>query len=222
MATGQDDSKFGLAPADARRAIERLRGSDRLRLDGLHVHIGSQILDAAPFGQAVAALAAYGRVRRLRPRWRPRRALHLRRPPAERGRVPRRARRRGARAPAAGGAARDRAGRSLVARAGVTIYSVVTVKRGARTFVAVDGGMGDNLEVSLYGQRFEATVADRVGGGEPVDLVGRHCESGDVLVGASLLREPRVGDVVAVPATAPIATRCATATTARAARRSSS
>ena len=47
-------------------------------------------------------------------------------------------------------------GRSLVARAGVTLYRVVTVKRGARTFVAVDGGMGDNLEVSLYGQRFEA------------------------------------------------------------------
>ena len=60
VATGQEDSKFGLAPADARRAIERLRGSDRLRLDGLHVHIGSQILDAAPFGQAVQALAAYG------------------------------------------------------------------------------------------------------------------------------------------------------------------
>ena len=60
VATGQEDSKFGLAPADARRAIERLRGSDRLRLDGLHVHIGSQILDAAPFGEAVAALAAYG------------------------------------------------------------------------------------------------------------------------------------------------------------------
>ena len=60
MATGQEDSKFGLAPADARAAIERLRSSDRLRLDGLHVHIGSQILDAAPFGRAVAALAACG------------------------------------------------------------------------------------------------------------------------------------------------------------------
>ena len=92
-------------------------------------------------------------------------------------------------------------GRSLVARAGVTLYRVVTVKRGARTFVAVDGGMGDNLEVSLYGQRFEATVADRVGGGEQVDLVGRHCESGDVLSAGVALREPRVGDVVAVPAT---------------------
>jgi len=92
-------------------------------------------------------------------------------------------------------------GRSLVARAGVTLYRVITVKRGPRTFVAVDGGMADNLEVSLYGQRFEATVADRVGGGEPVDLVGRHCESGDVLSAGVALREPRVGDVIAVPAT---------------------
>ena len=83
----------------------------------------------------------------------------------------------------------------------MTLYTVVTVKRGARTFVAVDGGMADNLEVSLYGQRFEATVADRVGGGERVDLVGRHCESGDVLSAGVALREPRVGDVIAVPAT---------------------
>ena len=100
VATGQEDSKFGLAPADARRAIERLRGSDRLRLDGLHVHIGSQILDAAPFGQAVQALAAYGEFAVYDLGGGPRGALHLRRPPPERGRVPRRAGRRGARAPA--------------------------------------------------------------------------------------------------------------------------
>jgi diaminopimelate decarboxylase len=75
----------------------------------------------------------------------------------------------------------------------VTIYRVVTVKRGARTFVAVDGGMGDNLEISLYGQRFEATVVDRVGGGEEVDLVGRHCESGDVLSAGVALREAARG-----------------------------
>jgi diaminopimelate decarboxylase len=67
--------------------------------------------------------------------------------------------------------------------------------------VAVDGGMADNLEVSLSGQRFEATVVDRVGGGEVVDLVGRHCESGDVLSAGVPLRSPRVGDVVAVPVT---------------------
>ena len=201
VATGQEDSKFGLAPADARRAIERLRGSDRLRLDGLHVHIGSQILDAAPFGQAVQALAAYGEFAvydlggGLGTRY-----TYDDRPPsvaeyldvlvgAAREHLP------------SGARLVIEPGRSLVARAGVTLYRVVTVKRGARTFVAVDGGMGDNLEVSLYGQRFEATVVDRVGGGELVDLVGRHCESGDLLSAGVSLRQPRVGDVVAVPAT---------------------
>jgi diaminopimelate decarboxylase len=201
VATGQDDSKFGLAPADARAAIERLRASDRLRLDGLHVHIGSQILDAQPFGRAVEALAALGEFAvydlggGLGARY-----TYADRPPsvaeyldvlvgAAREHLP------------AGARLAIEPGRSLVARAGVTLYRVVTVKRGARTFVAVDGGMADNLEVSLYGQRFEATVADRVGGGEPVDLVGRHCESGDVLSAGVALREPRVGDVVAVPAT---------------------
>jgi diaminopimelate decarboxylase len=201
VATGQEDSKFGLAPADARRAIERLRGSDRLRLDGLHVHIGSQILDAAPFGEAVAALAAYGEF----PVYDFGGGLGARytyddRPPSVAEYLD-----------VLVGAAREHLpssarlviepGRSLVARAGVTVYRVVTVKRGARTFVAVDGGMADNLEVSLYGQRFEATVVDRVGEGERVDLVGRHCESGDVLSAGVALRQPRVGDVVAVPAT---------------------
>lgn len=201
VATGQDDSKFGLAPADARRAIERLRGSDKLRLDGLHVHIGSQILDAAPFGEAVAALAAFGEFGvydlggGLGARY-----THDDRPPSVGEYLDVLVGAAQAHLPSAARLVVE-PGRSLVARAGVTIYRVVTVKRGARTFVAVDGGMGDNLEVSLYGQRFEATVAHRVGGGDPVDLVGRHCESGDVLSAGVALREPRVGDVVAVPAT---------------------
>ena len=89
----------------------------------------------------------------------------------------------------------------MVASAAATLYRVVTVKRGKVTFVAVDGGMGDNLEVALFGQRFEAAVADRLdgAGGETVTLVGRHCESGDVLVDGVRLDAPRVGDLVAVP-----------------------
>src|ERR1035437_8774526 len=71
-------------------------------------------------------------------------------------------------------------GRSVVAPSAVTVYRVTTVKPGATTFVAVDGGMVDNLEVALVGQRFEARIADRVGGGEPVTVVGRHCESGEI------------------------------------------
>jgi diaminopimelate decarboxylase len=69
------------------------------------------------------------------------------------------------------------------------------------THVAVDGGMGDNLEVSLTGQRFEATIVNRVGGGETVSVVGRHCESGDELVAGVALRDPAVGDLLAVPVT---------------------
>ena len=74
-------------------------------------------------------------------------------------------------------------GRALV-NAGVTIYTVGTVKRiaGVRTYVAVDGGMSDNLRPMLYGARYEAEVADRFGGEDVCTIAGMHCESGDVLV----------------------------------------
>ena len=92
----------------------------------------------------------------------------------------------------------------MVASAAVTLYRVTTVKRGAHTFVAVDGGMGDNLEVALFGQRFEAGIANRLGpveGAERVMVVGRHCESGDVLIDGVDLDAPAVGDLLVVPAT---------------------
>jgi diaminopimelate decarboxylase len=92
-------------------------------------------------------------------------------------------------------------GRSLVAPFGVTVYRVISVKGEEPRFVAVDGGMADNMEVALYGQRFEATVTGRVGGGRPVELVGRHCESGDRLISGAALRDPRPGDLVAVAVT---------------------
>jgi diaminopimelate decarboxylase len=200
-ATGHNDSKFGLSVPDARRAIERLRHSDRLRLDGLHVHIGSQILDVAPFARAVEALtelgefAVYNLGGGLGVRY-----TYADHPPTIDDYLD-----------ALVGVARRvlpsaarlfiEPGRSLVAESAVTLYRVTTVKRGAKTFVGVDGGMSDNLEVSLYGQRFEATVASRVGGGEPCTLVGRHCESGDQLIDEVLLQQPEVGDVIAVPVT---------------------
>ena len=95
-------------------------------------------------------------------------------------------------------------GRSMVATMATTIYRVTTVKRGRTTFVGVDGGMGDNLEVALYDQRFEAAVAGRMDddtGLETVTVVGRHCESGDVLIDPVPLPAPRVGDLLAVPST---------------------
>ena len=94
-------------------------------------------------------------------------------------------------------------GRSLVGNAGVTIYTVGTVKRipGVRTYVSVDGGMSDNLRPMLYGARYEAEVADRFGGSDPVTIAGMHCESGDILVREALLDDPRPGDVLVTPAT---------------------
>ena len=94
-------------------------------------------------------------------------------------------------------------GRSLVGNAGVTLYTVGTVKRiaGVRTYVAVDGGMSDNLRPMLYGARYEAEVADRFGGDELCTVAGKHCESGDILVRDVRLSEPRPGDVLVVPAT---------------------
>ena len=96
-------------------------------------------------------------------------------------------------------------GRSLVANAGVTAYRVGTVKEipGVRTYLAVDGGMSDNLRPMLYGSRYEALIADRVLD-QPDTLVtvaGMHCESGDVIVRDAMVAAPTVGDVLVTPAT---------------------
>jgi len=201
VATGHDGSKFGLSPADAARAVERLRNSDRLRLDGVHVHVGSQILDAEPLAKAAEAAAALGDFDvydlggGLGVRY-----TYTEHPPSVTDYVGALTEAAKAHLPSAARILIE-PGRSMVARSGVTLYRVLTVKRGTPTFVAVDGGMADNLEVSLYGQRFEATIADRVGGGALVDLVGRHCESGDRLIAGVPLDDPKVGDLVAVPVT---------------------
>jgi diaminopimelate decarboxylase len=94
-------------------------------------------------------------------------------------------------------------GRSLVGNAGVTIYRVGTVKRipDVRTYVAVDGGMSDNLRPMLYGARYEAQIVDRLGGDTMCTIAGKHCESGDILVRDVLLDDPRPGDVLVTPAT---------------------
>ena len=201
--TGHEGSKFGLAPAAAAELIGRIERSPRLRMQGLHVHVGSQILELEPFAASVAPLAALGE----HPIYDLGGGLGARytfadTPPSV-----------GDYLEALVGAAREHLpagaeliiepGRSMVASAAATLYRVVTVKRGAVVFVAVDGGMGDNLEVALFDQRFEAGIADRLqaADGETVTVVGRHCESGDVLVDDVRLAAPTVGDLLAVPAT---------------------
>ena len=90
-----------------------------------------------------------------------------------------------------------------MAHSTVTIYSVQTVKRNVSTWVAVDGGMSDNLRPMLYGAVYEAVIANRplIAGGERCQLVGKHCESGDVIAREVRLPEPVPGDVVATPVT---------------------
>jgi diaminopimelate decarboxylase len=95
----------------------------------------------------------------------------------------------------------DEPGRALVANSTVTLYTVQSVKRNVSTWVAVDGGMSDNLRPMLYGSVYEAQIADRFGGGTPSRLTGKHCESGDVIVDDVELADPRVGDVIVTPAT---------------------
>jgi diaminopimelate decarboxylase len=95
-------------------------------------------------------------------------------------------------------------GRSLVGRAGLTLYRVGVVKRsGDTTWVAVDGGMSDNPRPALYGARYSALLAGRAGEAPAgtYAVCGKHCESGDVLIERAELPEPRRGDLLAVPVT---------------------
>ena len=201
ISTGQADSKFGFSLADAREAIAQLEGIAALDLRGLHFHIGSNIYELAPFREAIEALAQLGEFPvydfggGLGAAY-----LTTDEPPKIEDYVAELVT-----------AAREilgegkriliEPGRALVANGVVTIYRVVTVKRNVSTWVAVDGGMSDNLRPMLYGARYEADIADRPGGDTHVRLTGKHCESGDVLIDDAVLDEPHVGDLVVVPVT---------------------
>jgi diaminopimelate decarboxylase len=203
ISTGQADSKFGFAMAQAAQALERVLGVDGLLLEGVHAHIGSQLLSLEPFRSAAAELAKLGDF----PVWDLGGGLGVRytadqqAPPAIEEYV-------GAivRAAHAHGMGSDKRlliepGRALSANAGVTLYTVESVKRNVSRCVAVDGGMSDNLRPMLYGARYEAHVADRFDGHTECVLVGKHCESGDVIVRDALLEDPKPGDVIVTPAT---------------------
>lgn len=201
--TGHEGSKFGLAPADASAIIQRIDQSPRLQMRGVHAHVGSQILQAEPLAAAVAPLAALGEFEiydlggglGARYTWVDQPASVAEYLDvlisAAREHLPRDAQ------------IIIEPGRSMVATAAATIYRVITIKRGQITFVGVDGGMGDNLEVALFDQRFEAGIANRLDAtdGEIVSVVGRHCESGDILVNGVPLNRPQVNDLLVVPAT---------------------
>ncbi len=210
--TGQEDSKFGfsLASGAADAALTALRRLDGVEVIGVHAHIGSQIFALEAFAEEVAALAplverhalaelcvggglgvAYLNDERAPSitEW----ATALRGACAEAG-VP----------PSVTVTAEP--GRSIVAAAAVTCYRIGTVKRleGIRTYVAVDGGMSDNPRPVLYGSGYEAFLPARTDAARPeaARVVGKHCESGDVLVADACLPAGfAVGDVLATPVT---------------------
>jgi diaminopimelate decarboxylase len=203
ISTGQADSKFGFAMDQAQRALERVRAVAGLQLCGLHAHIGSQLLELEPFAAAAAQLATLGafEVWDLGGGLGVRYTEHQPAPPTIEEYVA--AIVHAADAHGHGGAQRllVEPGRVLCANAGLTLYSVESVRRNVSLWVAVDGGMSDNIRPMLYGAEIEAHVADRLNGDIACVLVGKHCESGDVLVRNARLDEPRCGDVIVTPTT---------------------
>ena len=201
VATGHATSKFGLLPDDARKAIARIEASSVLHCAGVHTHVGSQLLNVEQLAAAVKPIAELGtfEVYDLGGGLGVRYTYDESAPDLDtyadamveqaRALLPADAR------------IIVEPGRSMVGASACTVYRVTTVKRGLITHVAVDGGMGDNLEVALVGQRFEATIVNRIGGGEQVTVVGRHCESGDQLIDGVQLQHPAVGDLLALPVT---------------------
>jgi diaminopimelate decarboxylase len=203
--TAHAESKFGLSPDDAVAAVADARTAG-LDVAGLHVHIGSQLLRA---DESVLAVQRLVEVARRCTDWTPRvfnlgGGLGVRHTVAES-------------APGiadfAGELVRHvraswpepvrlilEPGRSLIGQAGLTLYEVGAVKGMT---AAIDGGMSDNPRPQLYDARYEALLANRAD--EPAAgtyrIAGKHCESGDVLIEAVDLPEPRRGDLLAVPAT---------------------
>lgn len=210
IATGQDDSKFGFTVSSgaAAAAVDRASGSPAVELVGVHAHIGSQVFVVDSFAKAVAVIAEvaapYGLAEMsiggglgvayvaddIAPRI------------SDWGRVVRQA------CQHAGVTAEVSAepGRSIVATAGITLYTVGTVKHlpGIRTYVSVDGGMSDNPRPILYGSGYEAFLPRAVDADRPnvARVVGKHCESGDVLVrDAQVPADLKVGDILGMPVT---------------------
>ena len=208
--TGHDDSKFGftVSTEDAAQGVRRLAASPSVDLIGVHAHIGSQVFRGASFTEAVRIVAAFAVEHGLD-------ELSigggLGVPYVEGESSPTisewaEAARAGAADAGFDGRLWAEPGRAIVAAAGLTLYRVGTIKPipGIRTYVAVDGGMSDNARPVLYGSDYEtflprAVTADRP---DTIRLVGKHCESGDILVREGHVpADLTIGDVIATPVT---------------------
>ncbi|MDP9275235.1 MAG: diaminopimelate decarboxylase [Chloroflexota bacterium] len=217
LVTGTVDSKFG-APISTGEALTQARDIARakgLSLVGIHAHIGAQVRDARPYGELARALVAFANEVRGAT-GAPITELGMGGGVAVRLRATEEAPELDDYARAVTQPVRkDRAlrgatvyvepGRGLVGRAAVALYRVVGTKHvpHVRTFVAVDGGMGDNIRPALYGAEYTAVLAARASerATEEVSVAGRYCESGDVLIRSVRLPTAHSGDVLAIPAT---------------------
>jgi diaminopimelate decarboxylase len=214
--TGHVGSKFGVPPEDALGVIAAAREAG-LEMLGLHVHIGSQLLDEAPASATIDWLAGFAAEARAKLDWTPAivnlgGGLGIQYVEGEPALDPETyVHSLVARLHHAWSAQNlpepqlvFEPGRSLVGRAGVTLYRVGVVKQTANTtWVAVDGGMSDNPRPALYGARYSAVLANRADEppGGAYAVCGKHCESGDVLIERAELPQPKRGDLLAVPAT---------------------
>jgi diaminopimelate decarboxylase len=213
MRTGALDSKFG-APIETGDALAQARAivaTKGLRLVGVHAHIGTEIHEAERYRELAATLVAFARelggigarIREIGV------GGGLKIPLRPDDHVLAATEHAAAVGPVIRDAEDLRAtiyvepGRGLVGRAGVALYRVVGTKRirGVRTYVSVDGGMGDNVRPALYGARYTALLADRPAAAaeEEVAVAGKYCESGDVLIPSVALPTAREGEVLAVP-----------------------
>jgi len=218
--TGQQDSKFGFGLADGRaaEAVRRLRGAAHLELVGVHAHIGSQIFALDSYRREVEvlfiALADWRRdvgfeccIFNMGG------GLGIRYTEADKPSSIAALAEVGVSAVREGAARHGMVmpklfvepGRSIAGKAAVTAYTVGTVKviPGVRTYVAVDGGMSDNLRPMLYDARYEAMLASKaeMPATEVVTIAGKHCESGDVLVRDVHIAPPEPGDILVTPGT---------------------
>ena len=223
ISTGQLDSKFGFSieSGAARRAVETALAHPRLELVGLHSHIGSQIFGLGAYEKAMGIMLDFLAELRSEFQYEPRQLgaggglgiayTQNDDPPTPRqfvevvlGAMVAGCEKRGLKVPQLV----VEPGRSIAGPAGVALYTVGSIKDipGVRRYVAVDGGMGDNIRPKLYGARYEAFLAsapdrapDRAAGGK-VTIAGKYCESTDILITDIEMPALKAGDIIALPA----------------------
>lgn len=216
--TGVLDSKFGfpIETGDAEEAVRQVMAAPNLDLQGIHFHLGSPIFELEPYTEAIervlrfaARMGEYGLEMR---RFSPGGGFAIAyteddEPPAIDDYAEAIVAELKAGCTANGLVEPEltiEPGRSLAGPAGVAVYTVGAIKEvpGVRTYVSVDGGMGDNIRPALYGSRYIATVANRANDAatETVTIAGKYCESGDVLIHDASLAPVHANDIIAIPA----------------------